>query len=127
MKSRDKKSKGQKASAEKLALGKVLKSTGVLLPETEDEIEAFNTLYGNTPVELPEKLKTINFLFGDETAGKKVKIIPMIPLADDEYVPQLAYAARDGQAGLPEEILKKMNAIKKEKRAIKKPAPRKKK
>lgn len=127
MKSSDKKTKRQKASEEKLALGKVLKSTGILLPETEDEIEAFNELYGNTPIELPEKLKNIDFLFEDETPVKKTKVIPIFPVLDDEYVPQLAYAARDGQSDLPEEIVKKMASVKKEKRANKKSSSTKKK
>jgi hypothetical protein len=110
------KTKKVKSSAEKLALGKALRSTGLLLPETEDEIDAFNQLYGNTPIELPEKLKTINFLFEDEKQSNTHKIIPISSFLEDKNIPQLAYAARDGQDGLPENILNKMATAKKEKR-----------
>lgn len=54
--------KRKQCSQEKLSLGKLLRSTGLLLPETEDEVLAFEKLYGSEPIELPEKLKNPLFL-----------------------------------------------------------------
>lgn len=45
------------------ALLKTMRMTGYLLPETEDEVEAFEALYGKEQHELPEKLKDLSFIF----------------------------------------------------------------
>jgi len=55
--------KRKQCSQEKLLLGKLFRSTGLLFPETEDEVLAFEKLYGSEPIELPEKLRNPSFLF----------------------------------------------------------------
>lgn len=125
MKKKIAKKVNKKSSDDKIAFEKALRSTGLLLPETDDEIEAYNKIYGDTPVELPERLKTTDFLF--EKLNKKTKIVSLYSEEESEIVPQLAYAARDGQDTLPEEILKKMSTIKKDKREQKKKNAAKKK
>lgn len=57
--------KRKKISQEKIDLGKVLRSVGILFPITEDEVESFERLYGDEPVELPEKLRDPSFLYRD--------------------------------------------------------------
>lgn len=42
---------------------KLLRMNGYLLPETEDEVQAFYDRYGDEQVELPEKFRTVDFLF----------------------------------------------------------------
>jgi len=48
-----------------------LKALGYLVPETEDEVHAFEEINGNTEVELPEHLKKSNFLFKNEINSEK--------------------------------------------------------
>lgn len=45
---------------------KLLRMNGYLLPETEEEVEAFYEIYGHEMVELPEKFKTLDFLFEED-------------------------------------------------------------
>lgn len=100
-------------------IGKALRSSGALLPETEDEVKAFYEIYGNTKIDLPEKLQSADFLFEEKKV--ETKIIPIHPFDEEtEAIPQLAYAARDGQEDLPEAITEKMKNLKKEKRSKKK-------
>lgn len=57
------KTKKQEDALFKLIYLKVLRMNGFLLPETEDEVQAFYERYGDEMVELPDKFKTIDFLF----------------------------------------------------------------
>jgi len=104
-------------------LGKALRSSGALLPETEDEVKAFYEIYGNTKLDLPAELQNSDFLFVE----KEAKVIPMNPFNEEEMeVSQLAYAAREGQEDLPDHIANKMKDLKKQKRGKKKNSGKKK-
>lgn len=58
------------------ALKDDLKHFGYLLPTNEDEEEEFDKIYGSTQVLIPEKFKTPDFLFEDESEKKMSPVRP---------------------------------------------------
>jgi len=52
-----------KSQLQDAALLKALRSYGYLFPETEDEVEMFEKLFGHEKIELPESLRDSSFLF----------------------------------------------------------------
>lgn len=105
-----KKNENSKSSNGNKEFEKVLRSTGMLLPVTDDEILAFNNLYGDLNHNLPERFKTVDFIF-DDKPKKTAKVISM-NACDSSVNHQLSYAARDGQEALPTHIQKKMKDLK---------------
>lgn len=83
-----------------------LKSFGYMFPETEDELDAFEEMYGNTEIELPEHLKDLNFL-NKKKESNNGKIITLNPSQEDS-INVIAYAAREGQDILPDYIKRRM-------------------
>ena len=83
-----------------------LKAFGYLFPETEEEYEAFEEIYGNTEIELPEYLKDLNFL-NKKMVGNTGRVISLHP-SQENSISVTAYAAREGQDTLPDSIKKKM-------------------
>lgn len=115
-KGKDKKSIKIKQLAECRDFGIALRSSGILLPQTEIEISLFKEIYQQqVKRELPERFKNLNFLF--EKKHSIPTVILNIKEIDNNSV--YSYAARDGQ-DLPENILNKMKELKKAKRAKKK-------
>lgn len=86
---------------------------GYLFPETDAEIEAVENLQKNTTIELPEKLKTPDFILNNlDTPSKRdwSKIFSpneakVKSLYDQEFT---SMAAREGGEYLPEEIRKQI-------------------
>lgn len=109
-KQNDNKNKKSKQNNNCNDFGKALRSSGLLLPETDDEVQGFNNLYGQINGELPERFKNMDFLF--ENKQKKETIIVTMDLSVKGEESSLSYAARDGQEKLPEPILEKMKELK---------------
>ena len=89
---------------------KALRSSGMLLPVTDDEVKSFNELHGELNHELPEKFKNLDFIFKETKIERKFEM-PTTSVGPTEEV-RLAYAARDGQEKLPDHILNQMKELK---------------
>lgn len=98
------------ASKKESELETALKSFGYLFPETDEEIDAFEEMHGNTEVVLPEHLENWNSL--KRKNNNKGKVINLNPV-EEEQNSVIAYAAREGQNSLPDFIKEKMTSDKK--------------
>lgn len=87
-----------------------LRSSGMLLPVSDDEVKSFNDFYSQLNEELPERFKKIDFLFQELEKKKTNAILTSSPVSKEEIT--LAYAARDGQENLPKHILDQMKDLK---------------
>jgi hypothetical protein len=83
-----------------------LRSSGMLLPVSDEEVKSFNELHGELNEELPERFKTLDFIF-DNVKNSETSTIS---LSSEEI--RLAYAARDGQEKIPDHILNQMKELK---------------
>ncbi len=91
------------------ALTKALRSSGILLPESEDEVQSFNQIHGEATGDLPQKFKSVDFMFAAKSSAKIISITEPLTASS------MAYAARDGQ-DLPDHIQNKMKALKEKNR-----------
>jgi hypothetical protein len=87
-----------------------LRSSGMLLPISDEEVKSFKALYGELNEELPDKFKNVDFLFEDYK--KKDTVVIQVNSQNQAEELNLAYAARDGQEKIPAHILAKMKELK---------------
>lgn len=80
---------------------------GLYIPVTDSEIKYFESLLGNTPIELPENFQTPAFIFENE--NKDFDLTKYFSETDQLLsVEILARAAREGFGEIPHDILEKM-------------------
>ena len=87
--------------------GIAMRSIGILLPETDSELQSHKEIIGNSNGALPERFKNMDFVF-----EKKTKRDSILIMETTDRNALLSYAARDGQENLPEHILNKMKRLK---------------
>lgn len=87
--------------------GIAMRSIGILLPETDSELQSLKEIIGNSNGVLPERFKNMDFVF-----EKKTKRETILIMETTDRNALLSYAARDGQENLPEHILNKMKGLK---------------
>lgn len=88
-------------SHEEKILRKALRTGGFVFPETVDEVNEFERIYGATDVILPAELESANFLISQSPKIRKGHVVKL-------HVENLAMAAREGSTSLPDEIKKMM-------------------
>lgn len=110
--------KKHKKSTSGSALEKAMRSSGILLPESDDEFESFNKQYGSTQMEFPADLETPEFL--TENFLYPIVISEVFDSASVAEESQFTYAARNGNEKLPVHILEKMRLVKEAKSRSKK-------
>lgn len=108
MEKNNKKSNGTKKDDCEV-FNKALRSSGILVPESEDEVQSFNHIYGETANDLPQKFKSVDFMFAVKSPAK------FLPLTQPLAESSMSYAARDGQ-DLPNHIQNKMKSLKEKNR-----------
>lgn len=75
-----------------------LKTGGFLFPQTVEEVEEFERIYGNTDVILPIELNDLTFYKESEKSENVIR------MCNDKF----AMAAREGISKLPKEIQQKI-------------------
>lgn len=74
-----------------------LKTSGFLFPETVEEVEEFERIYGQTEVILPRELQEPTFLYFETENGHFIKTISLT-------LDNFAMVAREGLSKLPIDI-----------------------
>ena len=82
---------------------KTLKTTGFLFPETVEEVEEFERIYGKTEVTLPDELQNSQFLF---ICQKDIDFQSLITTNNSD---NFEMAAREGIADLPDNVILQTN------------------
>ena len=113
---RKKKSKDEQKS-DSASFVHALRSSGLLMPVTDEEVKSFDELHGELNEELPERFKNLDFIFKN-TGSINTQNTPTSSSGLTEEV-KLAYAARDGQERLPDHIMNQMKELKNKGRAKK--------
>ncbi len=100
MKNHSKANSSKREKQEEL-IQKAMHNSGFLFPETIEEVEEFERIYGTTAIILPEVLRTP--VFPDDLVTKK-------PLEKLMTAPKLAMAAKGAKHKMTDEVSRQMAA-----------------